>query len=165
VAQVGTAVTDRLVGLLRAQSGLAFGITAVSLREGIELVPIAAPQVVPENISFDLIEKTGGAKYPQVHAYCDRLVNDLKEKFRSFSGRAHLAIEVRVSQDRLDGLDRQLQLYVEAATHVLDAHRGDWGGGMFYPGGYEIAFAAVRPGGRNFIKTAKVTFAVDVSAN
>jgi hypothetical protein len=46
---------------------------------------------------------------------------------------------------------------------VLDAHRGDWGGGMFFAGGYEVSFGTTKHGGKNFIQAAKVTFDVDVS--
>ena len=45
-----------------------------------------------------------------------------------------MAIEVRVSQDRLEGIEEQLQMYVDAVTQVLDQNRGDWGEGMFYAG-------------------------------
>jgi len=34
---------------------------------------------------------------------------------------------------------------------------------MFYGGGYEVAFAAVKNGGKNFIQVAKVTFEIGVS--
>ena len=76
-----------------------------------------------------------------------------------------MAIEVRHSQDRLEGLQDALELYVDAATHVLDASRGDWGDGMFYGGGYQVTFGAVKQGGRNFIQVAKVTFEIGVSRN
>ena len=74
-----------------------------------------------------------------------------------------LSVDVRVSQDRLEDIERQLELYVEAVTDVLDANRGDWGQGMFYTGGYEVSFGGTRHGGRNFVQSAKVTFEVDVS--
>ena len=36
--------------------------------------------------------------------YCEKIVNDLTEKFRTFSGTVQMAIELRHSQDRLEGL-------------------------------------------------------------
>ena len=78
-------------------------------------------------------------------------------------GKAVMAIEVRVSQDRLDGIEEQAQMYLDAVTQVLDQNRGDWGEGMYYAGGYEATFAPVKHGGRNFIQSAKVTFEVAVS--
>src|ERR1017187_4236679 len=75
----------------------------------------------------------------------------------------NVAIEVRVSQDRLVGIENQLQTYVDAVTQVLDQNRGDWGEGMFYAGCYEAALGPVKHGGRNFIQAGKVTFEVGVS--
>jgi hypothetical protein len=68
-----------------------------------------------------------------------------------------------VSQDRLEGLEYQLRLYVDAVTQVLDANRGTWGQGAFYTGGYEVIFDAVQHGGQNFLQIAKVSFEVDFS--
>jgi hypothetical protein len=58
-----------------------------------------------------------------------------------------------------------LQLYVDAVTRVLDRSRGDWSEGMYYTGGYEVTFGAVKRGGKNFVQTAKVAFEVGVSRN
>jgi hypothetical protein len=49
--------------------------------------------------------------------------------------------------------------------HTLDSNRGDWGGGMYYAGGYQVAFGAVKSGGKNLVQTAKVTFEIGVSIN
>jgi hypothetical protein len=48
-------------------------------------------------------------------------------------------------------------------TQVLDGNRGDWGSGMYYAGGYQVAFGAVKHGGKNYIQVAKVTFEIGVS--
>ena len=53
----------------------------------------------------------------------------LTEKFRTFSGKVRTVAEVRVSQDRIEGIEEQLRLYVDAVTQVLDANRGSWGQG------------------------------------
>ena len=82
--------------------------------------------------------------YPSLNVYCEKIANTLKEKFRSFSGSVQMTIEVRHSQDRLDGLQDALELYVDSVTQVLDAERGDWGSGMFYAGGYEVTLATDR---------------------
>jgi len=101
--------------------------------------------------------------YPAVNVYCEKIVNQLKEKFRNFSGIAMMAIEMRVSQDRLEGIEDQLQMYTDAVTQVLDQNRGDWGEGMFYAGCYEAALGPVKHGGQNFIQVGKVSFNVGVS--
>jgi hypothetical protein len=95
--------------------------------------------------------------------YCERIVNQLKEKLRDFSGVAAMVIEVRVTQDDLGDIEGRLQLYVDAVTQVLDQNRGDWGEGMYYAGCYEAALGPVKHGGRNFIQIGKITFEVGVS--
>ena len=71
---------------------------------------------------------------------------------------------MRVSQDRIEGLEDQLRLYVDAVTQVLDANRGSWGQGAFYTGGMRSYFDPVKQGGRTFVQVAKVTFEVDLSS-
>jgi hypothetical protein len=76
-----------------------------------------------------------------------------------------MEIDVRVSQDRLEGIDGTSQLYTDAVTQILNQNRGDWGQGLFYAGGYEISFGPVKHGGRNFIKSATVSFQVNASSD
>jgi len=97
--------------------------------------------------------------------YADRVQNLLTEKFRTFSGKVRTIVEIRVSQDRLEGLEETLRLYVEAVTQVLDVNRGSWGEGAFFTGGYDASIEPVRHGGRNFLQIAKVTFEVDISVS
>ena len=93
------------------------------------------------------------------------MVNSQREKFRKFSGRARLNIEIKVSHTRSEGLERSLETYVDAVTEVLHRSQGDWGRGLGYSGAYEVHFEAVTQGGRNFLQTAKVVLEVDVSQN
>jgi hypothetical protein len=72
-------------------------------------------------------------------------------------------IEVRNSQDKLDGLEQHTQVFVDAVCALLDESRGDWGEGTFYPGGYEVSYEPVIRGGRNLLQKAKVSFEVEVS--
>ena len=74
-----------------------------------------------------------------------------------------MAVDVRVSQDRLENIEAVLHRYVDGITLVLDNNRGDWGNGIYYTGGYDINFQAIKHGGKNFLQSAKVTFAVNVS--
>lgn len=115
------------------------------------------------NASVDVAEKTGHAHYPALLVYCDKLSNSLKEKFRQFSGKAHLVVEVRYSQDRLDSLEANTQTCVDAVCALLDDSRGDWGNGAFYAGGYEVAYEPIGRGGKNFLQKAKVGFEIQVS--
>lgn len=119
--------------------------------------------IVALNASVEISEKTGKAQYPALLVYCDKLTNTLKEKFRQFSGKVHLVVEARNSQDHLDALETNLQVYVDAVCAMLDDSRGDWGSGAFYAGGYDVSYETVTRGGRNFLQRAKVGFDVEVS--
>ena len=122
------------------------------------LPPVGQDQILAQNVSIELAERSTDVKYPAVSVYCEKIVNQLKEKFRNFSGKAVMTIEVRVSQDRLEGIEDQLQMYLDAVTQVLDQNRGDWGEGMYYAGGYEAALGPVKHGGKNFIQVGKGHF-------
>jgi hypothetical protein len=119
--------------------------------------------IVALNANAEISEKTGYVRYPALLIYCDKLSNTLKEKFRQFSGKAHIVVEVRHSQDDLDGIESKVELYVDATCALLDDSRGDWGTGFFYSGGYDVSYDAVTRGGKNFLQRAKVGFDVEVS--
>lgn len=163
MAQIGTRTVQKAAGLLRAPAGLQAGLAAIAQANGIVLPTVELAQIISQNVPADVIEKTAGTKYPAFHIYCEKLNNTLREKFRQFSGTATLSVDVRVSHDRLEGLDQRLQWYVDALTMVLDTHRGDWDNGLFYTGGYTVTFQPVKHGGKNFLQTAKVSFDVQVS--
>ena len=163
MAQVTKATTSRLSGMLSSPTGLAHSLAAIAERENVRLGAIRPQQVLSQSVAPELAEKTAGVQYPAFYVYCEKLTNELREKFRTFSGQAWLAVDVRVSHDRLEDLGQTLELHVEAVTDVLDSHRGDWGGGIFYAGRYEVSFGPVKHGGKNFVQTAKVSFDVEVS--
>ena len=116
-----------------------------------------------QNAAAELVERSVAVKYPLVSVYCEKIVNDFREKFRSFSGSVEMAIEVRHSQDRLEGMEEALEAQTDAVTTALSSSRGDWGDGMFYGGGYEVSFGRMARGGRNFTQAAKITFEIGVS--
>jgi len=151
--------------MLTDPSGLPYEAAVVLQREGIEFGQITSSQVVAQNVAPDLAERTAGVKYPAFYVYCDRIANSLQEKFRTFSGAVRMVIEVRVSRDRLESLDGELESFVEAVTAVLDSNRGDLGQGLFFAGGYEVTFGPVKHGGRNYVQAAKVVFDLSVSVD
>jgi hypothetical protein len=157
------ALTSIVVSRLTATNdGVNVRVGAITKGDG-GLQDIGVRTIVAQNVSTDINEKAGPTHYPAVLVYCDKLSNTLKEKFRQFSGRAHVVIEVRHSQDQLDGIEAGLQVYVDAVCALLDDSRGDWGGGSQYTGGYEVNYEAVARGGKNFLQRAKVGFDVEVS--
>jgi hypothetical protein len=165
MAQVAKTATVLAAERFRAQTGLPFTVAAVADREKADLPLIPNANIAVQNVAADLAERSSGASYPRVQIYCERITNALKEKFRTFSGTARITAEVRVSYDRLEDIESRLLLYVDAITDVLDSHRGDWGRGFFYTGGYEVSIAPLKAGGRHFLQSAKVTFDLDVSQN
>ncbi|MEZ5398297.1 MAG: hypothetical protein R2729_01430 [Bryobacteraceae bacterium] len=95
--------------------------------------------------------------------YCERIQNQQNEKFRRFSGVVTMAVEVRNSQDRLEGLEERTHLYVESLLEVLEDCRGEWRPGVYYCGKYEVKYEPVKHGGKNFVHVATVTLPLDVN--
>ena len=164
-AKIGSATTAQVMQLITGAGGLNSSLAALTQADQALAGPLDLAQVRAQNVAADLAERSSTVKYPMVNVYCEKVANKLTEKFRTFSGTAQMTIEVRHSQDRLDGLQDSLQLYTDAVTQVLAANRGDWGNGMFYAGGYEASFGPVKQGGKNFIQVAKVTFGIGVSVS
>jgi hypothetical protein len=156
--------TQKVLSVLTGSSGLPAAVEALVLEQGITLPAITVQQIIAQNVTPDLSEQSTANNYPLVYVYCGKVVNVLREKFRTFSGDAQMIVEARVSQDRLDRIESNLQAYVDAITQVLDNSRGDWGDGVFFDGGYEVTFGGVKHGGRNFLQIAKVSFALEISA-
>lgn len=165
MAQTASVVTQIFVGLLTDPSnGLGPAVATLAADTGIALAPLTAQSIIDQNIPVALAERSLAVKYPVVHVYSDRTRNLLIEKFRTFSGKVRAVAEVRVSQDRVEGLEDQLRLYADAITQVLDANRGTWGQGVFFTGGYEVTYEPMQHGGKNLLQIAKVTFEVDLSS-
>lgn len=160
MATTGKRATAKVMELLAAPAGLNAQLAELADEAPPEIQPA---QMMPQNVALELVERSLPARYPAMHIYCEKLVNDQREKFRAFSGTAEMAVEVRVSQDRLEGLEDKLGMLVEAVARVLEGNRGDWGEGMFFGGGYEVSFGAVKHGGKNFVQVAKVKFEVGIS--
>jgi len=165
MAQAASIAAGKVVAMFTDPvAGLAPMVAAIALNAGLEVAAIAAESVVAQNVPVALMEKSSAVQYPAVLVYADRVQNLLIEKFRNFSGKVRTVAEIRASQDRIEGLEEKVRLYVDAITQVLDANRGDWGQGMFFAGGYEVKFDPVQHGGRNMLQVAKVIFEVDLSS-
>jgi Uma2 family endonuclease len=151
--------------MLRAETGLPQSVSALAAQMQVAIPEPDSLPVVARNVAAELSDRSSGSRYPSFHVYCERITNSLREKFRTFSGTADLIVEVRVSHDRLEEVEQQLQLYVDAVTDVLDRNRGEWSQGYFYTGGYEVLLGAVKQGGKHFLQTAKVRFVLHISAD
>jgi hypothetical protein len=163
VALASTLIVQKTVALLSGDGGLSATAAEIALMSGVALPAITPPQIVAQNVSAEIVGQSSSPRYPVFHVYCERLTNSHQERFRVFSGEVGIAVEARVSQDRLDGLEDQLHGCVDAVTQALDENGGDWGDGVFYAGGYDVTYNQVKHGGRNFIQSAKITFTVVLS--
>lgn len=159
-----TLVTQLLRAKLEGDGGIAFYLEEAAGRTGARAPVLGPTQIRSGGVGADIADRSP-VPYPAFYVSCERLTNHLKEKFRVFSGTARMAIEVRETQDRAEELENQLQCSVEALLSVLHGARGDWGQGVYFAGGYEVVYGSVKQGGRNYLKTAKVTLDVDVSSD
>jgi hypothetical protein len=162
MANISSSLTHYVFGLLTSDTGLDRYLILDESTGEIEnqarnyLVSI-------QNSASDLAEKSQSVRYPAIYIYCDRLTNALREKFATFSGTAQLAVEVRCSNDRINGIEHTLERYADAVCDVMDQARGSWQDGAYYAGGYEIVYGTLKHGGKNYIQTAKITFEIEVS--
>jgi hypothetical protein len=165
MASTGSVAARKVVELLRSrEAGLGLAVAQLAEESGVALAAVPPAQVLNQNVSFELSERSQVVKYPVVHVYTDRIRNELKEKFRTFSGKVRTVAEIRVSHDRIEGIEERLRLYVDAVTRVLDQSRGCWGEGAYFGGQYEVVIEPVKHGGKNFLQMAKVVFEVDLSS-
>ena len=158
----GTLTATVVSKLTSATDGVNIRVGAIDSADPPPGVP-GVRAVLALNASVDVIEKAGHAIYPALLVYCDKLSNTLKEKFRQFSGKARMVVEVRHSQDHLQGIEANVEVYADAVCALLDDSRGDWGSGAIYGGGYDVSYESVVRGGKNVLQRAKVGFDVEVS--
>ena len=163
IGAIGSATTAKVIRRITGPTGVNTGLAALMQGGSVPASPLEAAQVRSQNVAADVAERSAAVQYPAVNVYCEKIVNSLQEKFRTFSGTVQMAMELRHSQDRLDGLQNALETYTDALTQVLNGGRGDWGDGMFYGGAYAVSFGPVKKGGKNYIQVAKVTFEIGVS--
>ena len=162
--KIGSAITDRIITMLRADNGIRHVLRLVAEAQGQEIQEyLSDVPMSTANISVELLDRNTGSKYPHINVYCEKFVNNLRERFRTFSGTAQAVIEVRVSHDRVEQLDQQLNIYVESIIHLMQQNRGNWGAGLHYGGTFEIIFSPIKPGGKHLIRAARVQLPIEVS--
>lgn len=156
MANLCLAALEYLRAAVLAPDGINPAISAIAARDNFELGAVHELQVLLQNIPSDLADENEAVVYPNISIYSKTLDNALLEKFAKYSGPMTLVMEVRVSAERYLLLERELARYVEAATEVLGARRGQWTPNLAYNGGYKVEFKEVRLGGKNFIQSARI---------
>ena len=161
--RITSIATSILTNHLNGEQGVPDKVGQLILAGDVSLSPLSATDILEQYVAPEIAEKTSGVRYPALYIYCEKVKNDLREKFRTFSGIAELAVDIRVSHEHMDELQKSLQKYVEAVTDVLHKKRGQWTPSVFYTGGYEIKYGPIKRGGKNFVQSAKVELTVNVS--
>src|SRR4051794_32285098 len=98
-SKLGNVATAKVVQRIAGPSGVNASLGALTQSEREFAGVIEATQVRAQNAAAEIAERALGTRYPAVQVYCEKIANDLREKFRSFSGKAQMAIEIRQSQD------------------------------------------------------------------
>ena len=153
---LSSVATHKVLGRLQGSGGLTTVLQALSP----DAPELTDEQFLARQMKPEVIDKHLQTCYPLVLVYCTRVLNKQAEKFRSFSGVVEIAIELKVSSERLDVLTDQVQLLADGVQQVLSGARGDWDDGMLYGGGYDVSFGPVRTGGRGFVQDAKIELAL-----
>src|SRR5438045_3587256 len=112
--RIGSAVAAKVIGRINGPAGLNAMLSALTQGGLTPAGPLHPPQVRLQNVAADLAERGSAVKYPVVNVYCEQILNQMTEKFRTFSGTVQMAIEVRHSQDRIEELEANLDLYTDA---------------------------------------------------
>jgi len=165
MAKIGSIATRKVRDLFAGPEGINLRLTNLRSAAQSSAVDPGPVEIRSQNATVDVTERGETLRYPLLLVYGEKVINSLTEKFRTFSGTVQVTAEMRHSQDRLEGLQEGLELCADAVTQVLDENRGDWGSGMYYAGGYQVAYGAVKQGGLNYIQVAKVTFEIGVSVS
>ena len=165
MASVVSMTTRAVMDLLTADPGVAGNLAAMWKDANQPVAELVAPRVVAGFAAAGVFDLAQGGKYPQVIVYCEKVRNAMTEKFNHFSGTVDMVLEVRHSQDRLEGLEERTQMYCEAVIATLDDARGDWSNGVYFTGEYEVKFEPAKHGGRNFVQVARVKVPVTVRIN
>jgi len=159
IANLAITGLEKLKAILLA--GANTELANISGRDRTYWKPFVEGAVLVENVPADVADENRSTVYPAAYLYTARMENSLRQKFAGFSGTIKLVAEIRCSGERYAGLERELASYVEAVATALGSNTGSWGAGLLYDGGYTVKFEAAKPGGRNFIQTAKVELDVE----
>lgn len=152
-----------MVGILEGENGLRDSLE--QLRDPYGLGPehvwpagVRVLKAAPEHV-----EKALGSRYPSVSLYCEKVRSRPAEKLRRFSGEVQVGVEVRVSQDRLEGITERLHYYSDAVRDVLERRRGCIGPGLYLREETAVQFEPVKKGGSSYLQSSRVTCTVIVN--
>jgi hypothetical protein len=146
-------------------TGLDAEVAAMEENLGYTLPSIPASQIILSSADADITDRRREISYPRIAIYTDRVVNNLKEKFRTLSGSVSVTMAIAASADLVEQVEQWLHFYIEAVTNVLRRNVGDWGNGIFFPGTYDVQIQPPKPGGSGFVQSANIICTLSVSRN
>jgi hypothetical protein len=162
MSNIAKAATQLVMNLLGGEGGVRWSVEGSADPSDRIVESIHRLSVTAHHAPAELLDRNP-TQYPVLSVYCEKLSNNQQERFRAFSGTAEMAIEIRVTAERIEDIGEFTTRLTDAVTLVLGGRRGDWGQGIFYGGGYEVLFQPVKKGGRNYLQTAKVRFSLQIS--
>jgi hypothetical protein len=156
-------VLERLSEILEGENGLTDSLEQLRQTYGlVEEHPgwagLKVLKAAPEHM-----ERAWGSRYPVVNVFCERLRSRPTERLRRFSGEVQLGLEVRVSQDRLEGITDRLHYYSDAVRDVLERNSGCIGPGLYLSAETSVHIEAVKKGGSYFLQTSQIMCTVIVN--
>jgi hypothetical protein len=154
---------DSLRSALSASDGLGSSLEALRTSYPLPLTEFEGTPVEIIRAPAEMEEKARTVKYPRFALWVEKIENGREERFRRFSGTLKALIEIRVSQDRLEGITESLYWYVDAVRDVIERKAGCLGEGLVLTGEYEVQVEGVKKGGLNYLQSAKVVCPVVMS--
>ncbi len=161
MAKTAAAAKKTITDFLRdATIGLNAQLGGIATRDSVILPLVDDNAWFSANLPAALIDEQQDAPiaYPHVLIYLRGSRNENIEKFRYFSGRHEVAVEIRVSVEgfpQVAAMEDMLDRYVEAALNVLQSTARNWGAQpVQYGGRHTVAYEPVQDGGLNLVQSA-----------
>ncbi|MFZ5926839.1 MAG: hypothetical protein ACOYX1_05270 [Acidobacteriota bacterium] len=156
-------VLERIAEILEGENGVRASLE--ELRKEYELVQEHSwpAEVKVLKAAAEHAEKAWGSQYPAMILFCEKIRSRPTERLRRFSGEVEVGLEVRVSQDRLEGITDRLHYYSDAVRDALERSSGCIGPGLYLSAEMAVQIDGVKKGGSHFLQTSHVTCTVIVN--
>lgn len=149
-------VLERIAGVLEGEDGLRDSLEQLREPYGLEEEHGWPAEVKVLKAAPEHLEKALGSRYPAVILFCERIRSRPTERLRRFSGEAQVGVEVRVTQDRLEGITDRLHYYSDAVRDALERSQGCIGPGLYLSGETAVQVDAVKKGGSHFLQSSRI---------
>jgi hypothetical protein len=154
---------DTMHSLLCSQRGIQAQLADLQKASGTPATIVKPEQVVRGYVQPDKLKTGDAGRYPLFQLYCDKIENQMREKFVAFSGTVFLTIEIQVSHEHAQNLTAALHQYTDAVTKTIEDSRGNLASGTFLSGRYTVTFDPPKSGGLRFVQIARVSCPVEIS--